>query len=132
MSTAEQPADVLPTPIAPPLHMRYAVWWLLFLAGGIAASLLHDALWDDFVIAGYLGAGVMAVAIARWRAHRDSNGLAAWTFAVGRGLLLGVLLLGHGMLTWASADAVGRGEAGEPALWVIRIVLALFFGAVVL
>ena len=74
----------------PTFGISIRMWILLFALCGLLASLLYDALFDDFAMAAFLCAGLAISVFARIRNQDDES---SWFLTCLRGLYLGFVLL---------------------------------------
>jgi hypothetical protein len=127
--TSEPPPEPAP---GPPLGLPVPIWFVLFVGCGIVASLCRDALWDDAIMATFLGVGLVVMAVVSWHTGAER----AWSrfvlLTLYGGVVLGAALLLCSMLGWFAAEVLMRGRSGELMMWFARIVLAWFFGLLVL
>lgn len=117
--------------VVPPLGVAIGIWWMLFVGCGIAAGVLLDALFDEKVMAAFLGVGAGIAILARWRGV-SRPGLLALAGAFLRGMLLGSILLSCSLLTWFGVEVLTGGRTGAAATWLAHLALAIFLGALAL
>jgi hypothetical protein len=115
-----------------PFGVPRLLWFTLFLAAGVAASVLADALFSDVAIAATLAAGVVLIGVLRLRRRTSATEKPFWlrelALCLARGLALGAIVLFCAMACWFLGEVASGGRMPDVPLWVSRIVLAEFLG----
>lgn len=122
----DQPAPSRPLP---PLGVPIFVWVTTMTLCGLVANLLHDALFEPLVMAGYLAFGFSLVVACRFRNVNDER---SWLLVNGQGLFFGFALLLCSAFAWLAAEILVGGRSTEIVLWPARLALAFFYSSILL
>jgi hypothetical protein len=115
-----------------PLGVPRLLWFTAFLAAGVAASLLADALFSDAVMAATFAASIALIGALRLCRRTPAEGRPSWprelALSLTRGLGLGAALLFCAMACWFAGEVASGGRMPQAQLWIGRILLAEALG----
>jgi murein DD-endopeptidase MepM/ murein hydrolase activator NlpD len=110
------------------------LWLLVFLAAGVAASLVADALFDGVVLAVAFAACLLLIGTLRL-SHRTLAGrpslLRELVLVLAHSLGLAAAFLFCAMACWLGGEIASGGRMPPALLWVGRIVLAELVGLMI-
>jgi hypothetical protein len=127
--------SVTPTPgLRTPFGLPRLLWFTMFLAAGVAASFLADALFSDAAVAATFAACIALVGALRLYHRTPAGRRPSWpcelALCLARGLGLGAILLFCAMACWFAGEVASGGRMPEAQLWAARIALAAFLGLI--
>jgi hypothetical protein len=117
-----------------PFCVPRLLWFAVFLAAGVTASLIADALFSGTVIAASFAACIVLMLTLQlyhrtWATAERSLQRDLLLGAV-RGLALGAIYLFCAMTSWFVGEVASGGRVPEVLLWAFRIALAGLLGVI--
>jgi hypothetical protein len=115
-----------------PFGLPRLLWFTVFLAAGMAANPVADALFSDAVMAATFAACIVLTGVLRLY-HRTSVGgkpalLRGLSLYLTHSLGLGAIFMFSAMACWFVGEVASGGRMPKIQLWASRIVLAEFLG----
>src|SRR4051794_36570872 len=116
----QQSATYTPGP-RPPFGLPQFLWFSVFLAVGVAASVWADALFSDTALAATFAACIVLVGALRLYQRSAAGGRPSWSrelaLSLARGLGLGATLLICATACWFIGEVASGGRMPEAQLW---------------
>jgi hypothetical protein len=129
----QQSVTSAPVP-STPFGLTRSLWFLVFLAAGVAASLVADALFSDAAIVATFATCMLMIVALRLYSRTTAGGGPSSPRGLGltlvRGLGLGATVLFCAMASWFLGEVASGGRMAGVPLWAGRIFLAEFLGLI--